>query len=211
LLSLLCVLVGATHPSVFFSASDVPALRQAAQTTHASIASHYTSLLDQHLGDPTPSATEYDDFRFLGNQVAVWAFGYQLTGNTQYASIARSQLLTYASWDAWDNGETADLGGPDLNEAHMLLGTSLAYDWIYQTLSDADRATIAAKIGAEAQKVADYYPNAWWNDEYLQNHNWIDTAGLGMAGLALQAEDARASSWLAIVSCLSCLSVDTRA
>src|SRR5204862_6751348 len=80
LLSLLCVLVGATHPSVFFSASDVPALRQAAQTTHASIASHYTSLLDQHLGDPTPSATEYDDFRFLGNQVAVWAFGYQLTG-----------------------------------------------------------------------------------------------------------------------------------
>ena len=197
LLALVSVLIAA-HPSLFFGAADVPALQQAGQTTHASIASHFTSLLDQHLGDPTPSALEYDDFRFLGNQVAVWAFGYQLTGNAQYAAIARAQLLTYASWADWDNGETASLGGPDLNEAHMLLGTSVAYDWIYSTLSEADRATIAGKIGVEAQKVASYLPSAWWVDQYLQNHNWIDTAGLGMAALALAGEDARAAGWLAL-------------
>jgi len=86
----------ALHPSLFFSPTDVPQLRAAAESTHASIGSHITTILNQHLGDPTPTATEYDDFRFLGNQVAVWAFGYQMTGNTQYAAIARSQLLTYA-------------------------------------------------------------------------------------------------------------------
>jgi MYXO-CTERM domain-containing protein len=197
LLALVTALVAA-HPILFFGASDVPALRQAAQTTHASIASHITGILDQHLSDPTPTATEYDDFRFLGNQVAVWAFGYQLSGNPQYAAIARSQLLTYASWIAWDNGETAAQGGPDLNEAHMLLGASVAYDWIYETLSAADRATIATKLGIEALKVGAYLPSAWWVDQYLQNHNWIDTAGLGMAALALQGEDARAAGWLTL-------------
>ena len=196
MLSLVCVLIAA-HPSLFFGGSDVSSLRQAAQTTHASIATHITGLLDQHLNDPTPTATEYDDFRFLGNQVAVWAFGYQLTGNAQYAAIARAQLLTYASWSAWDNGETASVGGPDLNEAHLLLGVSVAYDWVYSTLSAADRTTIANKIGVEAQKVAAYLPSAWWVDQYLQNHNWIDTAGLGMAALALSGEDARAAGWLA--------------
>ena len=199
MLAVVSALIAAAHPSLFFGSSDVPALRQAAQTTHASIASHITAVLDQHLSDPTPSPSEYDDFRFLGNQVAVWAFGYQLTGKAQYAAIARSQLLTYAGWSTWDNGETASLGGPDLAEAHMLLGTSIAYDWIYETLSAADRATIANKIGAEAQRVAAYLPNAWWVDQYLQNHNWIDTAGLGMAALALQGEDARASGWLSLV------------
>ncbi len=197
MLALVSVLVAA-HPSLFFGASDVAALRQAGQTTHASIASHITDLLDQHLGDPAPSVNEYDDFRFLGNQVAVWAFGYQLTGNAQYAAIARAQLLTYASWSAWDNGETASLGGPDLNEAHLLLGASVAYDWVYATLSASDRTTIASKIGLEAQKVAAYLPNAWWIDQYLQNHNWIDTAGLGMAALALSGEDARAAGWLSL-------------
>jgi hypothetical protein len=199
LLALVSALIAAAHPSLFFGTSDVPALRQAAQTTHASIASHITAILDSHLSDPAPSPGEYDDYRFLGNQVAVWAFGYQLTGKTQYAAIARSQLLTYAGWSSWDNGESAALGGPDLNEAHMLLGSSIAYDWIYETLSPTDRTTIANKIGVEAQRVAAYLPGAWWVDQYLQNHNWIDTAGLGMAALALQGEDARAAGWLALV------------
>jgi hypothetical protein len=198
LLFIVSALVAASHPGLFFNASDVPALRQTAQTTHASIAAHITTILNAHLNDPAPTPTEYDDYRFLGCQVAVWAFGYQLTGNTQYAAMARSELLTYASWSAWDNGETASLGGPDLAEAHMLMGNAIAYDWIQETLSAADRATIVAKLGAEAQKVAAYYPSAWWNPQYLQNHNWIDTAGLGMVGLVLQGEDSRAAGWLAI-------------
>src|SRR5947209_10151969 len=173
-------MIAASHPSLFFGASDVTALRQAAQTTHAAIASHITSILDQHVNDPAPTPTDYDDYRFLGNQVAVWAFGYQLTGDARYAAIARTQLLTYAGWSAWDGGESAQLGGPDLNEAHMLMGNAVAYDWIYETLSAADRTTVANKIGVEAQKVMAYLPNAWWIDQYLQNHNWIDTAGLGM-------------------------------
>ncbi len=80
----------------------------------------------------------------------------------------------------------------------MLLGNAIAYDWTYETLSDADRATIATKLGVEAQKVASAVPTAWWTDEYVLNHNWIDIAGLGIAALALQGEDSRAASWLSL-------------
>ena len=60
-------------------------------------------MLNQHLND-VASTTEYDDFRFLGNQVAVWAFGYQITGNTQYANKALSEIKTYLGWSDWSNG-----------------------------------------------------------------------------------------------------------
>ncbi|HEY2028266.1 MAG TPA: heparinase II/III family protein [Myxococcales bacterium] len=194
--ALAAALLAASHPSLFFNAADVPALRQAAQTTHAEIANHITAILNQHLGD-VPSTTEYDDFRFLGNQVAVWAFGYQITGNTQYAAKALSEIKTYLGWSDWGNGEAVDLGGPDLNEAHMMLGVAIAYDWIYETLSAADRTAIATRLGQEGALVAAYEPGSWYVDEYLQNHNWIDTAGLGIVGLVLSGDDARAAGWVA--------------
>ena len=71
MLALVPAMIAASHPSLFFGSSDVTALRQAAQTSHAAIASHITSILDQHVNDPAPTPTDYDDYRFLGNQVAV--------------------------------------------------------------------------------------------------------------------------------------------
>jgi hypothetical protein len=185
----------ASHPSLFFGAADVPALRTAATTTHAEIASHITKILNLHLSDPAPTPGDYDDFRFEGNQVAVWAFAYQMTGNTAYSDKARQQLQTYLSWTDWSNGEGIP---PDLNEAHMLIGVSAAYDWIYETLSAADRSAIATRLGNEADKVAVNLPDAWYAPEYLQGHNWIDTGALGLAALVLAGEDARASGWLAL-------------
>jgi len=198
LLVLLSALIAASHPSLFFDSSDVPALRSAATTTHAEIASHITQILDQHLNDPPPSPADpvyQDDFRFMGNQVAVWAFGYQITGNKAYSDKAHEQLFTYLNWSDWSNGEGIP---PDLNQAHMLIGVAAAYDWIHETLSAADRLAIATRLGTEADKMAVNLPDAWYAPEYMQGHNWIDTAGLGIAALALAGEDARASGWLAL-------------
>ena len=196
----LAMVLAAAHPSVFFSASDVKALRQAAQTTHASIANHLTGTLNAHLADPAPLPTDYSDPRYFGNQPAVWAFAYQLTGDTRYAEKARQILLTYLTWSDWGFGEVASLGEPDLNEGHFLLGVSAAYDWLEPYLPASEALQIAQRLGTEAQKMADGMPTAWWVDQYLQNHNWINTAGLGLAGLALAGEDPRAATWLSQAS-----------
>ena len=193
----LSLLLGATHPHLFFGSGDVPALRAAASGTHQEIASHLTSILDLHVNDAAPKTTDYDDPRFFGQDVCAWAFGYQLTGNAQYAAQAQLRLETYLGWSDWGFGEIANLGGPDLNVGTFLIGVSCAYDLLYPVLPAADRAAIAARLGTEADRMYRYWPNAWYVDEYPQNHNWIDAAGMGLAGLALQGEDARAGNWSA--------------
>jgi hypothetical protein len=42
----------------------------------------------------------------------------------------------------------------------MLSGTAAAYDWLYPYLSDADRQLIAARIGTEADRMAQNLPTA---------------------------------------------------
>jgi hypothetical protein len=196
LLAALSLIIAAAHPQLFFSQNDVGPLREAAASSHREIASHITSILDAHLLDPAPTPLDYDDKRFFGNQVAVWAFAYQLTGNTAYAAKARLELLTYLTWPDWSFGETRPDSVSSLQIGHMLSGTSAAYDWIYSYLTDVERQQIATRIGTEANQVAQMLPNAWYVEDFVCNHNWIGTAGLGMAALALQGEDARASGWL---------------
>src|SRR5713101_9452770 len=53
------LVIGAAHPHLFFEAGDVAALRTAAAGTHKEIASHLTSILSQHLGDPAPRSEEH--------------------------------------------------------------------------------------------------------------------------------------------------------
>ena len=191
------LVVAAAHPGLFFSQSDVASLQAAASTTHQPIAAHITTVLDQHLLDPAPATNTYDDARFHGNAVAVWAFGYVITGKTAYADKARQLLLTYVGWSDWGFGETVSLGAPDIATGHMLTGVALAYDWIWSYLTLADRATIATRLATEAQKMSAGLPGAWFVDEYVQNHNWISVAGLGLAALALEGEYPRAAGWLA--------------
>ena len=191
------LVLGAAHPHLFFQSSDVPALQSAAQTTHVEIASHLTQILSRHLSDPAPTQSDYDDPRFFGQDVCAWAFGYQLTGDARYAAQATLRLQTYLGWSDWGFGEIASLGEPDLNIGHFLIGVSCAYDLLYGALSDADRSAIATRRGAAAERMYQGWPNAWYVDQYPQNHNWINAAGMGLAGLALQGEDSRASAWLA--------------
>jgi Domain of unknown function (DUF4962)/Heparinase II/III-like protein len=190
------LVLGTAHPHLFFAAGDVAALRTAAAGTHKEIASHLTSILSQHLSDPAPSTTAYDDPRFFGEDVCAWGFGYQLTGDSRYAAQGLLRLQTYLGWPDWGFGEIASLGAPDLNVGHFLLGVSCAYDLLYDALPAADRAAIAARLGTEAERMYQAWPSAWYVDQYPQNHNWINSAGMGLAGLALQGEDARAGNWL---------------
>ena len=193
----LSLLVGAAHPHLFFGPGDVAGLRAAAAGTHQEIASHLTQTLSQHFDDPAPLTTDYDDPRLFPQDVCAWAFGYQLTGDARYAAQARLRLITYLGWSDWGFGEIAQLGEPDLNIGHFLIGVSCAYDLLYDYLSAVDRSALATRLGTEAQRMYAGLPNAWYVDQYPQNHNWIDTAGLGLAALALQGEDARAAGWLA--------------
>ena len=84
----------------------------------------------------------------------------------------------------------------------MILVNAIAYDWLYNDLTEQERTTVRnslIKHAGESYEAATYPSNKWsnwWQKSYLQNHWSTNIAGLGVAALALEPEYPQASVWL---------------
>ncbi|MCJ7752593.1 MAG: DUF4962 domain-containing protein, partial [Armatimonadetes bacterium] len=194
----------AEHPRLFFSRQDIPKLRAQAGTTHREIWEPIQKLVDERAdSSPLPSAPDHrtlGDYREGANQLLPFAFAYVITGEPRYFELTRRHLLTYAKWTHW--GDEDSVGGHDLGFHHMLMFNAIAYDWLYNDLSEADRETIGVNLAKRAQesyevsmRTADPQ-STWWTHSYIQNHHWINHSALGVAALALEGEDPRIQTWL---------------
>jgi hypothetical protein len=183
--------IESAHPRLFFDEQALPMLRSRASATHESIwepiLEYVVSLLGTSPPPSAPSTGDEDTYRNYGNQLIPMSFVCAVTGETRYCELAKTYLLTYASWDQWGNDHSRDLG-----LAHMLMGNALAYDWLYPELTSEERQLVASSLAAWAQKMYEASSgvildswNNWWNKAYIQNHYWINNSALGMAGLAL--------------------------
>jgi len=193
---------GEGHPRLFFDVSDIPTLQAQAATTHQEIWIPIRDYVDSQLGtSPPPSAPpdgDLDTYRNYGNQLIPFAFACVITGDAGHCDLAKTYLLTYASWEQWGENNWRSLG-----HAHMLLGNAIAYDWLYNTLTPAERQTVRESLAGWAHKMyeasvgpKDNSWQNWWRKSYLQNHYWTTHSALGMAGLALLGEDDRAQTWI---------------
>ncbi len=189
------------HPRLFFRAADLPTLRERARTTHRAIWQPIVDYADTQLGTSPPAAApsqgDLDTYRNYGNQLVALAFACVITDDESHCNVAKGHLLTYATWEQWGESRHRDLG-----HAHMLLGNTLAYDWLYPQLSIAERQTVQRALvrWADALHAASLGPkvaawNNWWYKSYIQNHYVINNSVLGMAGLALMGEVDAASRW----------------
>ncbi|HUJ58576.1 MAG TPA: heparinase II/III family protein [Kofleriaceae bacterium] len=111
---------------------------------------------------------------------------YQLTGDKKWAARASEEMLAVAraSW--------ADTGFLEL--AETAAGMALGYDWTYDGLSDAARATIVRAIHDKAVAPGlDAYAKkpgveSWWRDS-SSNWNLVSNGGLVLAALAIAGDD----------------------
>ncbi len=192
------------HPRMFFTGDEIATLRNQALTTHQDIAQPVLDYADSQIGT-TPlasySGTDLDVYRDAGNQMIPFAFAYVITGDPKYLTLTRDYLVGYAGWEHW-----GDEGGLDrclLGHNHMLMGNCLAYDWVYDDLSTADRDTIRTNLAQRANETYEassggwdpLYDN-WWHQSYIQNHHSTARSALGIAAMVLEGEDARAGQWL---------------
>jgi len=121
------------------------------------------------------------------------AFCYLLSGDRRYGESARKWLLHIASWNP--AGSTS----MDVNdEAGMpiLHITSRAYDWAFEALSEADRATMRQMIRARGEEA--YH---WLHDQPHEQKAYNSHAGrmwhfLGEAAIAYYWEAPEAKRWL---------------
>jgi hypothetical protein len=193
------------HPRIYLTGERVAKLREAIKTTHAAIWKRVQAQADRavrrgppaYVRDDGSSGDEQLYQREVGNAMPVVAMAYLLTGQRQYLDAARQWALASCEYKTWGLGR---IDGMDLATGHQLFGLGIVYDWCYDGLDGPSRRrireTLVRRTSAMFEAAAS--GKAWWQRSYLQNHLWVDVAGMSVAGFALFDEVDDASCWIGL-------------
>lgn len=192
-----------THPRLFFGPETIQALQTQAAGSHLEIWNPILQYARQMVGDlppeAAPTAGSFEEYRSYGNRLIPLAFACAVSQEATLCDLAKQTLLRYSTWEQWSNNNERAL-----SLAHMILGNTIAYDWLYDSLSDNERLQVRTALGTWTQLLyeassADSHIAGWenwWRKSYMQNYHWICNSALGLAGLTLLNEDDRAQTWV---------------
>ena len=191
-------LVG-VHPRVFVTKSELAGLRERARTTHRDEWQRALRSLPALQGPPPPPPGPQE--RRSQNNVAYAisgaALAYAIERDPRYLEAARTWVLAAIDYEPW--GYAYSKPNIDLAAGHLLYAISWSYDLLYQDLTDAERGRIRKSLEQHAGLVCKAFsPGPGKRFNFTQNHNFIPTAGLGIAALALMGESADAPKWAAL-------------
>lgn len=192
------------HPRLFFTAADLPALRQRCQTTHQDFYQRLMSGADSYLGQmPPASAAQCSDDQSM-QQWAWWrlttlAFGYVATGDEKYGRKAAEWLDVFASYPDWGSGGEMN---QSMGAANMLSGVACAYDWCYDLLSPEQRTRVRDKLLRQVGELywtgfMDPQTNGYWKGDEQNNHRHHRLCGLLLGALAIAEETPEAAAYVA--------------
>jgi len=195
------------HPYLLFSASELAAIRaKAAHPALAPVAARLVARADTLLkaapllvsttgrgeSDPPGHIKGLEAARRLQGRVVTYAMAFLLKGDRRYRDAAVAELdHAIAQWPIWV--DTAHPPPYDLMAGEISLTFGLAWDWLYDALSAAERQRL--REGVERRAMAPYLdattrskPMSW----YTANHNWnpVCNGGAAVLALALGSESA---------------------
>jgi dienelactone hydrolase len=165
LLALTLAPAWAEHPRLVYTASElsdlkkdpahVQAARRAAERylfkTRTEAWSDYGTPLPQTVMPPRHAGSNWPFWTALGAELRMdleaTAFGYVMTGDRRMLERARTMLASIARWDRWTDPDSCSNGNqPCLDTYFLTAGMAIAYDYLYQDLSAAERAVIRRAI-----------------------------------------------------------------
>lgn len=187
------------HPRVFVTAKGLDALRERARTTHREDWQKVLDSLPALAGDPPPPPGP--QARRSQNNVAHAIAGVSLAWAVErrpdLLEAAKKWTLAAIDYEPW--GYTYSKPNIDLAAGHLLYAIGWAYDLLWPELTPDERARIRASLERHAALVYEHFTPGGTRTrfEFTQNHNFIPTAGLGVAALALLGESPAAGKWAA--------------
>jgi hypothetical protein len=191
-------LVG-VHPRVFVTKDGLDALRRRARTTHrdewqrvlAGLAALKTP------PPPVPGPQERRSQNVVAFAIAESALAAAVERKPEYVAAAKLWTLAAIDYEPW--GYTYNKPNVDLAAGHLLYAIGWAYDLLHDDFSAGERARIRASLARHAGLVYDYFaPGPGKRLSFTQNHDFIPTAGLAVAALALLGEVDDAPRWAAL-------------
>lgn len=122
--------------------------------------------------------------RAFGHNLAATALVYGISGDRSYYEGARAGLLRgIADENLW--------GGERFNRAEMLYGIAVAYDCLYNELSEEERANVRRRLVEELPLAL----RGSWVRRPISNQTWVSCAALACAAYAVRGEDPAAEEW----------------
>ena len=142
--------------------------------------------------DPPGTLKGLEAARRLQGRVVSLSMAFLLTGDRRYRDAAVAQLdHAITNWPIWV--DTAHAPPYDLMAGEMSLTFGLAYDWLYPSLTEAERTRL--REGVERRAMQPYLaavdvvkPMSW----YSADHNWnpVCNGGATVLALALRGDSA---------------------
>lgn len=130
--------------------------------------------------------------RDVGEAISTLSFAYAVTGEKQFLDGAECWALASAAYPCWGRGD------PDLPAGQQLFGLAVFYDWCGTAVSEQTRISVEEALvrhGADMYEAA--RATGYWRKWNLQNHMWINLAGLGTAGIVLYDKYPYMTEWTA--------------
>jgi hypothetical protein len=191
-------LVG-VHPRVFVTQAGLEGLRERARTTHRAEWAKVLANLVATKGAPPPppgpqARRSQNNVAFA---IAEASLASAVERKPEYLAAAKAWTLAAIDYEPW--GYTYNKPNTDLAAGHLLYAIGWAYDLLYDDFSAPERARIRASLERHAGLVHDAFaPKPGRTFRFTQNHDFIPTAGLAVAALALMGESQDAPRWAAL-------------
>src|SRR5262245_47047836 len=107
------------------------------------------------------------------------SLAWRMTGDAKYLNRARDEMLNVCRFENWNPSHFLDV-------AEMTTALAIGYDWLYDGLNEADRATIRHAIVDKGIKASQVGRQTW----ITLDNNWNQVCNGGMAmGMLAIAED----------------------
>lgn len=195
------------HPRLFFTATDLPKLREKAKGADREL---WQAVLNdlQTLRRNAPDPKDEDLYKSgldkrkegsisqysLAFQIAQTSFAYAIEGDEKYLEAAKKWMLAACEMPLW--GYTYNKPNVDLPPAHLLYAVAFAYDVLFDKLTVSEKEIVKNKLIKQARLMYEYFKfKKGKRYTYSQNHTWIPMAGLAIAAYVLMDESDEAKDW----------------
>ena len=186
------------HPRVYFTQSEIEALRLKIHGHHETEWKTELAHLRVLAGDPPkPPAEERRAQNDVAFAIAEGAFAFAIERDPKILAATKRYMDAAVSYDIW--GYSFSKPNTDLAAGHLLYGMGLGYDLLYNDLSSAERERYRGTIARHGALMYTYFaPKPGRAYAYSQNHTFIPMAGLGVAAYAVYGEVSQAAQWSAL-------------
>lgn len=180
----------ASHPRLLTNADDWKQLAQR-RAAEPDLAAYHDALIAAARKEltSTPSTYHKTGKRLLAvsrtvlERIALLSYAWRTTGDNAFARRAETEMLTVAAFNDWNPSHFLDV-------AEMTAALSLGYDWLFDTLSPASRATIRQAILEKGLRpgLKEVATGKGW-PKTENNWNQVCFGGLTLGALAIGDEE----------------------